>query len=137
MPESKEDIIKRANTSLIEQCDVGLINELFSADYVAHARGKEYSGQSFVKRFIEQLHLSIPDLQIQKLEFLTHNDNIIVWQRVLKGTHKLPMHGIPASGKSIIWTDMVVTRFIDNRISEEWVASELAGELLLQTFPTS
>ncbi|MFT7489878.1 MAG: putative ester cyclase [Candidatus Promineifilaceae bacterium] len=42
------------------------------------------------------------------------------------------MQGIPASGKKVTWRDMVVTRFSDDKIGEEWVVSELMGELLLK-----
>ncbi len=33
----------------------------------------------------------------------------------------------------IKWTDMVVSRFENDKIAEEWVVSELMGELLLKT----
>jgi predicted ester cyclase len=42
------------------------------------------------------------------------------------------MMGIPPSDKKIKWIEMVVTRFEGDRIAEEWVVSELAGQLLLK-----
>jgi predicted ester cyclase len=42
------------------------------------------------------------------------------------------MQGIPPSGKKVKWVDLVVTRFNNERIAEEWVVSELMGELLLK-----
>jgi len=48
---------------------------------------------------------------------------------VAEGLH---MMGIPASEKKIKWKEMVVSRFEGDKIAEEWVVSELAGQLLLK-----
>ena len=42
------------------------------------------------------------------------------------------MMGIPPSKKKIKWNEMVVSRFEGDKIAEEWVVSELAGQLLLK-----
>ena len=75
--------------------------------------------------------------QIANIEFLAQDGNKIVWQRTLSGTHKVEMKGIPPSGKKIVWRDMVVSRFDNEKIAEEWVVSELMGEMLLHVPPTS
>jgi len=38
--------------------------------------------------------------------------------------------GIKPSEKIIKWNEIVVSRFDQNKIAEEWVVSELKGELL-------
>ena len=38
--------------------------------------------------------------------------------------------GFPASGRVIVWRDMVTSVFRDGRIAEEWVISDLAEQLL-------
>ena len=38
-----------------------------------------------------------------------------------RGTQTGELMSIPASGKEITWTGMVVSRFSDGRIAEEWV----------------
>jgi predicted ester cyclase len=50
----------------------------------------------------------------------------------LTGKHKNNLKGIPATDKKVTWTEMVVSRFENNKIIEEWVVSELAGELMLK-----
>jgi hypothetical protein len=42
------------------------------------------------------------------------------------------MKGIPASNRKAEWTEMVVTRFENGKIAEDWLISELAGELMIQ-----
>ena len=67
------------------------------------------------------------------LEFLSVSGDMVVWQRTLRGTHKGSMRGIPPSGKRVKWNEMVVSRFENGKIAEEWVVSELAGKLATQT----
>jgi len=132
MDNNKEEIIKYVIEELIGKGNLGIIDETFSTDYVAHAGEKEYSGHAFIKRFANQLRTAIPDLRVVEVKFLAQDVNTIVWQRTLKGTHKVEMQGIPASEKKVKWVDMVVTRFNNEKIVEEWVVSELMGELLLK-----
>ncbi len=42
------------------------------------------------------------------------------------------MMGIPPSAQKVEWRDIVVSRFENEKIAEEWTVSELAGELLLK-----
>ncbi len=133
MPKNREERIRYANDELIGKGNLGIVDEIFAIDYVAYARGKEYSGHSFIKRFTGQLRSAIPDIQIVEVKFLMQDDSRIVWQRTLKGTHEVEMKGIPPSGKKVEWIDMVVTHFDNEKIAEEWVVSELMGELLLKT----
>jgi predicted ester cyclase len=132
MEQNKEDQIKYAIEELVGKGNLAIVDETFTTDYVAHAGEKEYSGHSFIKRFANQLRTAIPDIQVVDVKFLAQDANTIVWQRTLRGTHKVAMQGIPPSGKKVKWVDMIVTRFNNEKIAEEWVVSELMGELLLK-----
>jgi len=128
----KEEIVRHAIEELIEKGNLGIVNETFATDYVAHAGERKYRGHSFIKRFTNQLRTAIPDICVVEVKFLAHDANIIVWQRTLRGTHELEMQGIPPSGKKVKWVEMIVTRLENEKIAEEWVVSELMGELLLK-----
>ncbi|MGH1365621.1 MAG: ester cyclase [Calditrichia bacterium] len=132
MDKNNKDKIKYAMHGLIEQGNLETIDEVFAADYVAHAAGKEFSGHSFLKRFTKQLRKAIPDIRAVEIKFFAVEGDTIAWQRTMEGTHKVKMQGIPASGKKFKWVEMVVTRFKNEKIAEEWVVSELMGEMLLR-----
>jgi len=119
-------------TALIGKGNLEIIEKAFATDYIAHAGEKDYAGHSFIKRYANLLRTAIPDIHIVEVKFLAQDNNTIVWQRTLSGTHKVEMQGLPPSGKKVKWVDMVVTRFKDKKISEDWVVSELMGELLLK-----
>jgi predicted ester cyclase len=129
---NKEETIKLSVNQLIEEGEFDVVEKVFSSNYIAHAGNKEYKGHDFIKKFAKQLRSTIPDVKVINIEFLNNSGNIITWQRTLSGTHQKNMMGIPASEKKIKWTDMIVSRFEGDNISEEWVVSELMGELLLK-----
>lgn len=127
-----EEQINNSNYQLIDQGNMDAVEKFFSIDYVAHAEDKDYKGHDFVKRFTKKIRAALPDISLMKVEILVSAGNTIAWKRTLQGTHKSDMMGIPPSAKKIIWNDMVVSRFDGGKIAEEWVVSELAGQLLLK-----
>ena len=127
----KEKIIHATN-ELLGKGNYSVINEVFSEHYLAHVQGEVYCGHYFVIRFIEQLRLSIPDLCVKEIQFLTQKPDSIAWQRTLTGTHQCNIYGIPASGRNVEWREMIVTQFKEDKISEERIVSELRGELLMR-----
>lgn len=42
------------------------------------------------------------------------------------------MMGIPASNQRVKWQEMIVSRFENDKIVEEWVVSDLAGQLMIR-----
>ena len=129
---NKEKQIKYAADQLIGQGNLEVVDTVFTDDYLAHAEDKAYKGHEFIKRFSGQIRSAIPDLHVLKVEILVEEGNTIAWQRTLGGTHQANMMGIPPSKKKIKWNEMVVSRFEGDKIAEEWVVSELAGQLLLK-----
>lgn len=129
---NKEELINNANNQLIDQGNLDAVDEFFSANYIAHADNKIYKGHDFIKRFAKQIRIALPDISVLKVEFFVNTGNTLAWKRTLSGSHKADMMGIPASGKTIIWNEIVISRFEGEKIAEEWVVSELAGQLLLK-----
>lgn len=126
------DQVKIIADQLIGQGNLKIVDTVFSIDYVAHSGEKTHHGHQFVKQFAKQIRKAIPDIKILKIEILSQTDNIITWQRTLSGTHKSNLKGIPPSNKKIKWYELVVSRFDENKIIEEWVASDLAIQLILK-----
>ncbi len=128
----KTDKIKYITDQLIGKGNLNIIDSAFSADYVAHSGDKTHGGQKFIQQFAKQMRTAIPDIKIVKIEILSQTDTILTWQRVLSGTHKASLKGIPASDKKVKWYEIVVSRFDQDKIIEEWVASDLAFQLMLK-----
>ncbi len=132
MSQNNEDRIRLANREIMEKGDLGHVKDFFTTDYVAHGGGKDHHGLGFVRRYIGQLRTAIPNLRVTEVEILLQTGDTLAWQRTLTGTHEAGLMGLPPSGKKVEWRDMVVSRFEEGKIAEDWVVSELAGELLLK-----
>lgn len=136
MTQSNADRIRIAHQKIMEEGKLDLVEDFFSADYVAHGGGKDHHGLAFVRRYINQLRTAIPNLCVDGVEILLQTGDRVAWQRTLRGTHEVALMGIPPSGKTVEWRDQVVTRFAGGKFAEDWVVSELAGELLLKLPPS-
>lgn len=126
----KEEKIKFANNELIAKGNLEIIDKVFDTEYIVHSGGKDYKGHNFIKRWAKQLTSAISDIKILKIEFFMQKDNSIVWQRTMKGKHIANLRGIEATNQIVEWNEMVVSRFENEKIIEEWLVSEFVGELL-------
>ena len=70
------------------------------------------------------------DLQVE-VEILVEAEDRVAGQRTIRATHKRDFKGFPATGRAIVWRDMVRSRFRDGLIAEHWVISDLAERLRL------
>jgi len=129
MAKSNEERVRFANDEIIGKGNLGVVGEIFAADYVVHAGGKDHKGHAFVRRFANLLRSAIPDVRVVEVAVLMQAGDMMAWQRTLSGTHKAEMGGIPPTGQKVKWRDIVVTRFEGGKIAEEWTVSDLAGQL--------
>ena len=124
------DHIRKLLIQLVEMGNYDIIDDLFSSEYLAHADNKVYRGHPFLKRYVRQIRQAIPDIKIKKLEVLSQSEDRLTSQRFYSGTHSASLMGIPASKKRVSWYEMIVTRFEDEKIVEEWIVSDLAFQLM-------
>ena len=75
-------------------------------------------------------HEAFSDVAVD-VDILVESGDRVAWQRTMRATHSGPYAGFPATGKSLVWRDMLTTRFEGDRIAEEWGVSDLAERLLL------
>ena len=130
--QSLASTIEAANSAIIGDGNLDAIGDFFTTDYVAHATDQDMTGgHAAIRRFLGMLQRAFPDLQVDGVEILVEGTDRVAWQRTLRGTHRGDFMGFPASGRSILWRDMVTSRFRDGLIAEDWVMTDLAERLLL------
>jgi len=127
--------IQAANSALIAKGDMEAVGEFFAPDYVAHFTERDWEGgHDAIRGFLRMLRGAFPDIQIE-VEVLVEGEDRVAWQRTLKGIHQGDFMGFPASGRQIVWRDMVTSRFRDGLIAEDWAISDLAERLLYAMKP--
>ena len=131
MKKNLSSIIRHANTTLLVNGELDSVDEFFTQNYTVHLTGRILEGgHPLVKRILGKLRNSFADIQVD-VDILLEGEERVAWQRVIRGTHQSPFKGFPASGLQIIWRDMVTSHFYNGLISEEWVLTDLAEQLLL------
>lgn len=127
--------IQLALKELLEEGRLESIDTLFSENYTAHSGDKTYHGHAFVERYVKQIRKALSNIRVHKFEVLTQTDDVLTQQRTFSGIHTSELKGIPASNQRVVWHEMVVTRFENKQIAEEWVSSDLAFQLMIQHRP--
>lgn len=128
-PETNGDRIRYANEELLEKGNLELVDELFTPGYVVHVGGQDIEGPDFVKRFISDLRSAFPDLEVTVAPLLEAGDRV-AFQRTVKGTHQGEIRGVSPTGRTVEWRTMIISRFDDGKIAEEWGVSDLAEQLI-------
>jgi predicted ester cyclase len=123
--------LARATADMLEHGQYETVAEHFSPGYAVHyADSASAAGQKAITDSVEMLRMAFPDLSVE-VEFLVEASDRVAWLRTLRGSQQGRYRGFPASHREISWREMVVSRFEDGFIAEEWVVSDLAEKLLL------
>jgi steroid delta-isomerase-like uncharacterized protein len=131
MNQSLASKIQAANTELIINGNLDAIGEFFMPDYVAHLTDQDMTGgHDAIRKFLDTYRRAFAEIQVE-VEILVEAGDRVAWQRTLRATHQGNFKGFPATGRPIVWRDMVTSRFRDGLIAEDWVMTDLAERLLL------
>ena len=131
MSRSLASKIEAANSALIAKGNLDAVGEFFTVDYVAHLTDQDMTGgHAAIRGLVGMYRRAFSDLQVE-VEVLVKAKDRVAWQRTVRATHKGNFKGFPATGRPIVWRDMVTSRFRDGLIAEDWVITDLAERLLL------
>jgi steroid delta-isomerase-like uncharacterized protein len=123
--------IQAANTALIANGNVDAVGEFFARDYVAHLTDHDMTGgHDAIRSVLAMYRRAFPGLRVE-VEILVEAGDRVAWQRTLRATHRGDFKGFPATGRPIVWREMVTSRFRDGLIAEDWFMTDLAERLLL------
>ncbi len=128
---SLASLIREANAALIERGELQSIGEFFTSDHVTHLTDRDMDGgHDAIRKYLNMVRRAFTSIQVE-VEILVEAKDRVAWQRTIRGVHEGAFIGFPASGRDIVWRDMVTSRFRDGLIAEEWVVTDLAERLLL------
>jgi steroid delta-isomerase-like uncharacterized protein len=127
--EQNKALAKRVWDEMFNQRNIAVIDELFASDYVFHGpQGQELKGTENLKKFLSQFLEAFPDLHLKINDLVAEGDKVA--SRVtMTGTHKGELHGIAPTGKEVTTTIILITRFIDGKVVEDWESRDDLGLL--------
>lgn len=82
--------------------DAAAIVEHYEDDIVWRnvAMGEVYTGKAAVRGFLDQLFVALPDLSLD-VTFRVPRGGFVAEEYVIRGTHRGPMFGLPATGRAV------------------------------------
>ena len=112
------------------QGNVELADELYSAEYVTHALGPQFTPTlEGLKMFIRALREGLPDLRCPMEEVVAEGERV-AGRFSLRGTHTGTLLGIPATGQPVNAGVMVIARFDERgKWVEDWASWDQLGML--------
>lgn len=111
----------KANDEMFNKGNIDFPDEVFADDY----RGE---GPELIKKLVAQMKAAFPDLQV-KIDPLIAEGNMTAWRRTHTGTHQGAYWGFPPSGNKISWEDIIISRYENGKVAEEWGAGNLSEVL--------
>jgi steroid delta-isomerase-like uncharacterized protein len=76
-------------------------------------------GAQAIKEVFARLHHAFPDLHVTVEDLIAEGDEV-VGRNSVTGTHQGEHMGLPPTGKSITYNEIMIFRFVNGRIAETW-----------------
>jgi len=97
-----------------------ILDELYTTDYIWHQPGRpEPLTNKESNQFMRTFLAAFPDYN-NTIEDMIAEDDKVVTRFTFSGTHKGEYMGIPATGKEIVLTSIMISRIVEGKIAEEW-----------------
>jgi len=113
-----EEVFNKGNFSVLE--------EVIHPEYRYSSPEGQLEGIDQLRDFIQGLRQGFPDLNLS-IDDLFVAENKVCTRFTLTGTHQGEYMGIRATGKVIKVTGVVISRFTDGKIIEEWETLDMLG----------
>jgi steroid delta-isomerase-like uncharacterized protein len=127
--ERNKAIIRRWIEEGWNQRNLALVDELYTADVRQHdANSPPLVGTEALKGYVGGLLAAFPDLAFT-IESLTAEGDRVACRFEGHGTHRGPLMGIAATGKTGAVTGQLEFRFAGDKVAEVWVNYDLFGLL--------
>lgn len=112
--ESQTETARRALEDVCSGRHLEQIADVYHPDFVDHVNALEYRGHDGARRSVALYLALFPDLRFEVEEQVTEGERVASrW--VLHGTHR---------GRQVRLRGIVISRFEDGRIIEDWAASD-------------
>jgi predicted ester cyclase len=105
---------------------IELADELFHPQAICPSAATLPVGPEGTKQIVQMVRSAFPDYWI-KIETLAAEADRVAARITQGGTHEGEFFGVPATGKTVEWSEMAILRIGDGRILGTWFDTDLAG----------
>jgi steroid delta-isomerase-like uncharacterized protein len=112
-----------------------MIDEIVEPDVQNHTP-VEATGAQVLKELFATIHRVFPDLRVT-VEDMIEEGSKVAGRNTLTGTHLGEYMGLPPTGKSVTYNEIIIFRFVDGRIAETWGVVDVFSQMKqLGMFPS-
>lgn len=130
---SHKEIVRRYFAEAVDKRDAEVLDELMTPECVIHrpelsepVRGVENLKRGFARTLYHEMRTTIEDLIAEGDRVACRLSHRAVYRA--EWTSRLGRHAV--SGRTVSWSAIVIFRFRDGKIAEEWVSRDELGMLL-------
>ena len=109
--------------------NVGVADEIYAADYVAHNPGAGGPGRAGVQASVQSMRGVFPDLKIIEADYVVEGDKVFT-RYVAAGTHRGSMLGEAPTGKTVQMSGMNLSRIANGKVVEGWDEFDMVGIMM-------
>jgi len=86
------------------------------------------TGAELAKQLFALLLRAYPDLHITVEDLIAEGDKVVS-RNTVTGTHRGEHLGVPPTGKSVTYNEVIIARFADGRIAETWAVVDVLSQM--------
>ena len=122
---TNEELVRNACQVIWTDGDVSRIGEFYAENFRANYPMTNWgTGLEGAKNLALEIRAGFPDYRERIDELIDAGDRIVV-RLTIQGTHLGDYGGLPATGKSVEFTDVTICRIENGRIAEQSGLSDL------------
>ncbi len=126
--EDNKLLVRRLFEEVLNQRNLGLIDEFFSPNHVEHASTGPVHGPDGMKQYYLIYLTAFPDAHYTVEDQIAEGDKVVTrWS--VRGTHTGELMGLPATGKQGTVTGIGIVRFEGGKLVEAWTEFDALGLL--------
>jgi len=103
-----------------------LAKELVAPDYVDHDSMTSGAGPEGVRQEVSVYRDAFPDVRFAIEDTIAEDDKVVT-RLTATGTHRADLPGIPATGKRVTISGIVITRYANGKAAEAWFKFDFLG----------
>lgn len=126
MSTEQNKAIARQWREAMDQTQGAAAGQFLAADCIAHFPGSPPLDRDHVIGLIGVFYGAFPDLHHSFEDQVAEGDKVAT-HLTFRGTHNGDFQGIPATGKAVAFTGIVIDRFQDGKLAEHWSMFDMMG----------
>jgi steroid delta-isomerase-like uncharacterized protein len=127
MPEESKALARRVLEDLVVKMDLEKIDTYFAADVIVHVPFLEMPpGRQGIRQLYSSFPDAIADVDLRFEDQIAEGDRVVTrWSSSF--THTGDLFGVPATGRRVKQSGIMIYRIRDGKVVEQWAEANMWG----------